>query len=476
MTNKATGARDSGRIPVTVLTGFLGAGKTSLLNRLVGRADMAGTALFINELGAVGIDHHLVERVDETLTILDSGCLCCTVQGDLMEALMRLHARVARREIPPVVRVLIETTGLADPVPVLRALTEDRQVSARYRCDGVLTVVDAERGRGQLARHREAVAQAAVADRLLLSKTDCAGRAERAALERELAALNPAAPRLDLQGGDIGPAVLFGGGLYADGAAPGALADWLGAERAAAPAEPQPEGVVSGARAASCGPACGHDHGQPHNHAHALDSAGPADGARAGACGLVGPASTGVALAAAPAPAAPTAPGASVAADAARHSGRVRSFVVTFEAAPVWRGLAVVLGEILGAWGPRLLRMKGLVGVPGLAVPTALHGVAGTAYAPVRLAAWPQGGPLADRRGRLVFIGEDLTDDDEAAIRARLAHLPGDREALRRAAACPGLPTRAWLAERVPLTPRGAFLSSAYSIQPRWLREGSVSV
>ena len=441
MTNKATGTGDSGRIPVTVLTGFLGAGKTSLLNRLVGRADMAGTALFINELGAVGIDHHLVETVDETLTILDSGCLCCTVQGDLMEALMRLHARVARREIPPVVRVLIETTGLADPVPVLRALTEDRQVSARYRCDGVLTVVDAERGRGQLARHREAVAQAAVADRLLLSKTDCAGRVERAALERELEALNPAAPRLDLQGGDIGPAALFGGGLYDTGAVPGDLSRWLGAKSEAASSMPETGGVSPGA----CADFHGHEHGP---------ECGPE-------CASVSESGAGRAF-----PAQPS--------GAARHSGRVRSFVVTFDATPVWRGLAVALGEILDEWGPRLLRVKGLIGVPGLAVPTALHCVAGTAYAPVRLAAWPERGPLADRRGRLVFIGEDLTDGDEAAIRARLERLPGDRDALRRAAAQRGLPTRAWLAERVPLTPHGDFLSGAYSIQPRWLREGGV--
>ena len=132
-----------GRIPVTILTGFLGAGKTTMLNRLVTRPDMAGVAVFINELGDIGIDHHLVERIDDALVILDSGCLCCTVQGDLIAALMRLHQQMARREIAPVQRVVIETTGLADPSPVVRALMEDRQVSARFRCDGVLTVVDA---------------------------------------------------------------------------------------------------------------------------------------------------------------------------------------------------------------------------------------------------------------------------------------------------------------------------------------------
>ncbi|MDD8024690.1 MAG: GTP-binding protein, partial [Paracoccaceae bacterium] len=115
-----------GRVPVTLLTGFLGAGKTTLLNQLMQAPEMATAAVFINEFGEIGIDHHLVERIDEALVILDSGCLCCTVQGDLIAELKRLHDRMARREIAPVSRVVIETTGLADPMPVVRALMEDR--------------------------------------------------------------------------------------------------------------------------------------------------------------------------------------------------------------------------------------------------------------------------------------------------------------------------------------------------------------
>lgn len=400
----------NGRIPVTILTGFLGAGKTTMLNRLVTRPDMAGVAVFINELGDIGIDHHLVERIDDALVILDSGCLCCTVQGDLIAALMRLHQQMARREIAPVQRVVIETTGLADPSPVVRALMEDRQVSARFRCDGVLTVVDATRIRDQLARHREAMAQISMADRLLLSKCDQAGRVEQDAVIRTLTELNPTAPHVLLDHGACDPKDLFSGGLYAEEDAPLSLDDWLG-----------PALQTGNGKAVSGG---------------SLPTLSAQD-----------PAPIGL------------------------HSGQVRSFVVSFDKAPGWRGLTVTLGEILSDYSGKLLRVKGLVALPGLDVPMALQCVEDVAYAPVKLNAWPRTGPLADGVGRLVFIGEGLTQEDERALRDRLAHLPGDREALRRSAARPGLPTRNWLLERAPFTPHESLISEAFLIQPRFLRE-----
>jgi len=179
---------DDRRIPVTLLTGFLGAGKTTLLNHVVRQPEMERCALLINEFGEVGIDHHLVERVDETLMILDSGCLCCSVQGDLVKALRDLADRASKRQIPPVTRVLIETTGLADPAPVIYTLMQDPFVAARYRCDGVVTVVDATHAVRQVADHGEALRQIAMADRLLISKCDLADATSRRSLEATLAA------------------------------------------------------------------------------------------------------------------------------------------------------------------------------------------------------------------------------------------------------------------------------------------------
>jgi G3E family GTPase len=202
------------RIPVSLLTGFLGAGKTTLLNKLMKHPAMAGTAVLINEFGEVGIDHHLVERLDDTMILLDSGCLCCSVQGDLIAALKQLHLRSSKREIPPITRVVIETTGLADPVPVIYTLMEERFVAARFVCDSVLTVVDATHGLSQIDHHPEALRQIAMADRLLITKGDLAGPATRPALDARLDTLNPGALRLDVRHGQIEPDLLFGSGIY----------------------------------------------------------------------------------------------------------------------------------------------------------------------------------------------------------------------------------------------------------------------
>jgi G3E family GTPase len=182
----------AGRVPVTVLTGFLGSGKTTLLNRLLGGRDMAGTAVIINEFGAVGLDHDLVVHTREDMVLLANGCVCCKVRGDLVEALLGLGGNFAARGAS-LARVLIETTGLADPAPILHALMGDQRMIACFHLAGVACTIDAVNGMGTLDRHREAVKQVAVADWHLVTKTDLAVSADLAALDQRLARVNPIA-------------------------------------------------------------------------------------------------------------------------------------------------------------------------------------------------------------------------------------------------------------------------------------------
>jgi G3E family GTPase len=201
-------------IPVTVLTGFLGSGKTSVLNHVLKQPDMAATAVIINEFGEIGLDHLLVESATDDVVLLNSGCLCCTVRSDIAETLLDLFGKRRRGTIPDFRRVVIETTGLADPAPILHTLMSDPLVAARYVLDGVVTTVDAANGNKTLDRQPEAVKQAAVADRLLLTKTDLASAAAIEGLRARLVALNPTAPILPVAHGRADPAALFGLGLY----------------------------------------------------------------------------------------------------------------------------------------------------------------------------------------------------------------------------------------------------------------------
>jgi len=208
-------------IPVTLLTGFLGAGKTTLLNRLLRQPEMAGTAVLINEFGEIGLDHLLVERLDEDTVLLAAGCLCCTIRGDLSRALRDLAARPQ-----PIARVVIETTGLADPAPILQTLMSDPLLLRDYRLDGVVTLVDAVHGMATLDTQPEALRQAAVADRIVITKSDLA---DAASLRARLAALNPMAPILTAIEGDIPAAQLLNAGPFsADGKLP-QISDWIAA-------------------------------------------------------------------------------------------------------------------------------------------------------------------------------------------------------------------------------------------------------
>ena len=200
--------------PVSIITGFLGSGKTTLLNHVLADPRMSGAAVIINEFGEIGLDHLLVTTPAENMVLLRSGCLCCTVRGDLVETLADLWKKRQSKSIPSFDRVLVETTGLADPVPVLRTLATDEDISPRFRPDTVLSVVDGVNGCAQLDAYEESVKQAAVADVLLVSKSDLAETASIETLTVRLARLNPGATLLQAVKGDIDSAVLFGGAIW----------------------------------------------------------------------------------------------------------------------------------------------------------------------------------------------------------------------------------------------------------------------
>ena len=183
-------------LPVYVITGFLGSGKTTLLQRLLAAPELSDTAVLVNEFGEVGLDHHLLRRVDEVIVLVQSGCLCCTIRGDLSAAIRDLYGRRERGEIAPFARLAIETTGLADPVPILSTVMAEPVIRHHFRLGRVITTVDGVNGLLHLDRQPESVKQAAVADRIVVTKTDIATRGAIRELIMRLHRLNPTATLL----------------------------------------------------------------------------------------------------------------------------------------------------------------------------------------------------------------------------------------------------------------------------------------
>jgi G3E family GTPase len=214
-------------IPVNVVTGFLGSGKTTLLNRLLRSPRLADTAVLVNEFGEVGLDHLLLETLDAETVILKSGCVCCTIRGDLADAVRGLYGKRERGVIPHFVRLAIETTGLADPAPIVSTLLAEPVIRHHFRLGTVITTVDAVNGARHLAEHPESVKQAAVADRIVLTKTDLAGDAGTGALKAALERLNPTAPVLEAATARLDPDDLIASDAYDPATKSAEVRRWL---------------------------------------------------------------------------------------------------------------------------------------------------------------------------------------------------------------------------------------------------------
>jgi G3E family GTPase len=333
-------------IPVSVLTGFLGSGKTTLLNTMLKDAFLANACVVINEFGDVGIDHLLVESSNENVVELSSGCLCCTIRGDLIDTLNDLINRRSAGTLKAFDRIVIETTGLADPAPVLHALMRDDLLLQRVKLEGVITVVDGFNGMSTLDTHPEAVKQVAMADRIVMTKFDLLegkeGEDMLFAIIARMRKLNPSARLLTTHRGEATAERLFNTGLYDATTKTIDVQGWLS---------------IEGVERAEKAKHNHHHHGQHHHH------------------------------------------------DASRHDQHIRSFAFR-DARPISpQGLELFLELLTTYHGPNLLRFKGIIHVSDdPSRPLAVHGVQHVLHPPVRLAIWPDVKPET----RLVFIVKDI--------------------------------------------------------------------
>lgn len=353
----------SSLIPVTLLTGFLGSGKTTVLNHLVRQPELADALVIINEFGEMALDHTMIAHSTENLVMeMSSGCVCCSIRGDLVKTLLDINWRFGRNGQRWFRRVLIETTGLADPAPIIHTLMTDARIARRYRLDGIAATLDLATGMRTLDQHQEAVKQAAVADALLLTKADLVTDEERAALLRRLDGINPAAPRREVRNGEIDAQKVLNLGLFtAEGKSPD-VARWLNEEAYTAPS------THARIHEHHDHDHEGHDHSayDPHGRGHSQDHH-----------------------------------------DVNRHDDHIRAFCFTVKQPIPEDILDAWLDVLMSFLGSDILRVKGILNIEGCAQPLVVHGVQHIFHPPVTLPAWPS----EDRRSRLVFITRDVGRD-----------------------------------------------------------------
>lgn len=312
-------------IPVSVLTGFLGSGKTTLLKALLTRPQLAGTAVIVNEFGDVGLDDSLIESANEETVLLPSGCVCCAVRGDLVEALNRLYQQMVKGEIPDLTRVILETSGLADPAPIAHTLMTEEELFRIYQLDGIVTTADAELVESQLDQFFETAKQIATADRIVITKSDRVSEADVERVRDRLSALNPGAEIISAVMGNCPPELLTGLAAYEPVATKVHATEWLANE------------AYDTAHACT-GDDCSHP--KHHHHQH-------------------------------------------------EHTHGVQSFALTFDKPLDGQKLSFAMELMRLTYGDRLLRIKGIVAVDGEPLPFVVHGVQHVFYPPTTLDAWP---------------------------------------------------------------------------------------